>query len=397
MKGRNVLLILLSLLTICASTVFGAVGGYVGSKYIGNDNIGQTLQNITNSNVEIVNEESAVTKVAEDAKDSVVSIIISKELPKYETYLDDSPDSFWFNLPKRRQIGTEEQQIGAGTGFIISEDGLIVTNKHVASEEDALYTVLFNDGSKKEAKVLAKDTLLDIAFMKIEGSGYKPLKLGSSADLKVGQSVVAIGNALGEFSNTVSTGVISGLKRNIMAGDQNGGSTEALNDVIQTDASINFGNSGGPLFDIKGNVIGVNVAIAGDAENIGFAIPIDLVKDLIERFNRDGAINRPVLGVRYTLIDKDFQTQNKIPYDYGAYISSNTETKEVGVIPGSPADKAGLKTGDIILEVGGEKITENTPLQSLIQKRNIGDTVQLKIYTGGQEKTIDVVLEKFEV
>lgn len=388
MKKRNIFLACALILTICSSTFFGIVGGYLGARYAGRD-LSQTFSNITNSNVEVVNEESAITQVVEEANPSVVSIVITKELPKYENSLD----SFW--LDSRRQVGTEEKQVGAGSGFFVSENGLIVTNKHVASEEDASYTIIMNDGSRKEAKVLARDTLLDIAFLKVEGNGFKPLKLGSSQNLKVGQSAIAIGNALGEFSNTVSTGVISGLGRDITATDSTGSSQELLDDVIQTDASINLGNSGGPLLDIGGNVIGVNVAVADDAQNIGFAIPIDVVKDLIDRLNTDGSITRPVLGVRYNLIDATFQKANNLAYDYGAYVTGNEGA--AAVIVGSPAEKAGILSGDIILEVDGQKITRNDPLQNLIQKHKIGDSVKLKVFSKGAEKEIDVKLEKFEL
>ncbi len=365
---------------------FGFAGAYLGNRLADNSTIFNT------SNVEVLNEESAVISVAEEASPSVVSIVITKDVPLYENYFD--PYSFYgYN---RQQIGSEQQQVGAGTGFIISEDGLIITNRHVVEDEEASYTVIFSDGTKTEAKVLSKDTILDIAFVKIEGTNYKPLNLGSSDKLKVGQTVVAIGNALGEFSNTVSTGIISGLQRDIVATDSSGRSEEELNGVIQTDASINSGNSGGPLLDILGNVIGVNVAVAsGEAENIGFAIPIDVVKDLIERLNTDGTIERPVLGVRYLLIDADIQDRNDLSVDYGALIVRGDTTSDLPVIPGSPADKAGLRENDIILEIDGKKITTDNTLQFIIQNYKINDTVTLKVLRAGVESSVAAKLEKF--
>lgn len=390
MRGRKIFLGCLLILVICSSTVFGTIGGYFAGR-IGN-NLGQTLQNITKNGVEVVDEESAITKAVDGATNSVVSIVISKDVPKYE--YSPSSDNFF---QQRTQVGTTQQEVGAGTGFIISEDGMIITNRHVVEDSTASYTVLFNDGTKKDAKILAKDTLLDIAFLKVDGTGYKPLPLGSSADLKPGQTAIVIGNALGEFSNTVSTGVISGLNRSIQATDQQGGSAETLSNVIQTDASINFGNSGGPLLDIKGNVIGVNVARSSDGENIGFAIPIDVVKTLIDMLNSTGKIERPVLGVRYIPINADYQSKNNLKYDYGAYISGDTASNTVGVLPGSPAAAAGLKDGDIILQVDGKKVDDNNPLPNLIQNYKIDDTVNLLVYSNGAEKNVSVKLVKFEV
>lgn len=391
MKRKRIVLGCLLILVICSSTAFGTLGGYFAGR-LGNSNIGQTLQNITTNGVEVVQEESAVTKAVEEATDSVVSIVISKDVPKYE--YSPSGDGFF---QQRQQVGTTQQEVGAGTGFIISTDGMIITNRHVVEDETASYTVLFNDGSKKDATILAIDTLLDIAFLKIEGTDYKPLKIGSSEGLKVGQSVIAIGNALGEFSNTVSTGVVSGLNRSIQATDQSGGNVETLSNVIQTDASINFGNSGGPLLDIKGNVIGVNVARSDSGDNIGFAIPIDVVKVLIDMLNTTGKIERPVLGVRYIPVTEEFKNRNNLKYDYGAYIAGDTENGTLAIIPGSPAEKAGLKEKDIILQVDGKKIDENNPLPNLIQNYSIDDTVELLVSSNGSEQVISVKLVKFEI
>lgn len=399
MKKSNIVIGCLFLITITLSPFLGIVGGFIGQRLAQNG--ANNISDITNpQNVEVVKEESAIISVAEESKNSVVSVIITKDVPLYEDYFSDlnsdDPFSDFFNFKQnqQQQIGTEEQQVGAGTGFIITEDGMIITNKHVVEDEDASYTVFFTDGSTKEASVVAKDTLLDIAFLDIEGEGYDPLDLGTSTDLKVGQTVIAIGNALGEFSNSVSAGIISGLSRNIIAQGSTGG-TESLNDVIQTDASINLGNSGGPLLDVKGNVIGVNVAVAQDAENIGFAIPIDVVKDLLSRLQEDGSIERPRLGVRFVLINEQVQEANELDYDYGALISKGQSSSDLAVLPGSPADKAGLVENDIILEVNGTKVTEQNPLNAQIQALKIGDEVTLKVFSKGNEKDVKVKLEKF--
>ncbi len=397
-------LILLISFCIALSSMFGIGGGIVAYYLIkeydedsANEDAKDLRDAITNS-VEVVNEESAIIKVAQEASEAVVSIVITAEVPKYEYYDPFAEDPFFegFSLPQLRQNGTEEREVGSGSGFIISKDGTIITNKHVVELEDASYTVIFNDGSTAEAEVLARDTVLDIAFIKVDKDNLKPLDLGSSDNLKVGQTVVAIGNALGEFNNSVSSGIISGLKRNIIASDQTGQFRELLADVIQTDASINPGNSGGPLLDIEGNVIGVNVAVAQSGENVGFAIPINMVIDLLDRLDKNGNIERPVLGVRYILINDSNKESLGVDISYGALVQKGPNN-EPAIVPKSPADEAGIAEGDIILEVEGEKIEGDITLQRLIQERYIDDVVELKILRDGKEIEVDVELFKFSI
>jgi len=372
------------------SSIVGFTGGYLGSRLATNP--AQNMRDLLTQNVRIVDEESAIVSVAENASPSVVSIVITQDVPIYENYRYN-PFGDDFSIPGRRQVGTEERQVGAGTGFIVSQDGLIITNRHVVSREDASYTVIFSDGRKFSATILARDTLLDIAFLDIEGNNHIPLKLGSSKNLKVGQRVIAIGNALGEFSNTVSTGIISGLSRNIVAGSRGRGNLEQLNDVIQTDASINLGNSGGPLLDVEGNVIGVNVAVARNAENIGFAIPIDVVRDLLERLESDGNINRPILGVRYVLVTDEVQRERNLSVNYGALVTRGSNN-EPAVLQGSPASNAGIVENDIILEINGTRIDSNNLLQNVIQSYRIGDQVKVKILRDGSERELSVRLNQ---
>lgn len=390
---KRVVVVILGLCMIVFSCLAGFTGGIVANRIGSARNIGELAQNLT-QDVRVTNEESAIIDVAAKSSPSVVSIVITKDVPVYEDYYyNPFGDGFDFGIPRRRQNGTEEQQIGAGSGFVVSQEGMIITNRHVVEDETASYTVILNDGTKKDATVLARDTILDIAFLKVDSVDVPPLPLGSSQDLKVGQTVVAIGNALGEFSNTVSAGIISGLSRDIVAGDAQGRSTEELDDVIQTDASINPGNSGGPLLDINGNVIGVNVAVA-QAENIGFAIPVDVVKDLMNRLTSEGKIERPALGVRYIPVDADLQKENNLSVDYGALVTRGETTSQVAVLPGSAADKAGIIENDIILEVNGVKVDANNPLQKQIQQYRIGDKVTLKILRKGSEQNITVTLEQ---
>ncbi len=350
----------------------------------------------------IFSQESFVVDAVKKTNPAVVSIIISKNVPKYEEYTDPNQQDqnpfgdlfpgFSFNIPQYRQNGTQNEEIGGGSGFFVSSDGLIVTNKHVVDQTDVQYTVFTNDGKKHVATVVARDPVLDIALIKIEGSGFPYLSLGDSDSLQVGQSVIAIGNALGEYRNTVSVGVVSGLARSVTAGDESG-NTEVLDHVIQTDAAINPGNSGGPLLDLSGNVIGVNVAIAQGSQNVGFALPINSVKGAIDSVKATGKIVRPYLGVRYVSIDAAMKDANNLSVDYGVLVKAGQNPDELAVIPGSPADKAGIVENDIILEVDGVKLDDTNTLASLIRVKNIGDVITLKILHKGAEKTVQVTLE----
>jgi serine protease Do len=353
-----------------------------------------------------LSNDTLITSIVEQVNSAVVSIVVTKDVPIIEQYFEDfSPfgsDSFFgspfgggfnFQVPKYREKGTEEREIGGGSGFFVSPDGLVVTNRHVVADKDASYTVLTNSGEKFEAEVLAKDSFLDIAIVKVKGKDFPYLSFGNSSNLKLGQSVIAIGNALGEFRNSVSVGVVSGLSRSVVAGDGRGGS-EILEEVIQTDAAINPGNSGGPLLDVRGNVVGVNVAVAQGSENIGFSLPANVVSSVVTSVKRYGEIIRPYLGVRYVLVTKAMQEKNALSYDYGALLLKGETPEDLAVIPGSPADKAGLQENDIILEIDGEKITEKKSLASHIRKKAVGDIVKLKLLHKGEEKTLRVTLER---
>lgn len=348
----------------------------------------------TNQYLPQTSEEKTVMEVVKETSPAVVSIIITKDLPIIEEYwapLEEFP-FFEFKVPQYRQKGTQKQEIGGGTGFIVSFDGLILTNKHVVSIEGADYTVLTNDGRKFPAKVLARDPGQDLAILKIEGGNFSVLNLGDSDKLEIGQTVIAIGNALGEFRNTVSVGVISGLGRTITA--SGGGLMETLEDVIQTDAAINRGNSGGPLLNLRGEVIGVNTAMALEAENIGFAIPINKAKKDIEQVKSLGKIVYPFLGVRYVIINDEIQARNNLPVNYGAWVIRGDQPGETAIFPGSAAQIAGLKEGDIILEFNSEKITTENSLAKIIMKYNPGDKVALKVSRNSQEKIFQVTLDE---
>ncbi len=348
----------------------------------------------------VLEYEEAVIKAVEEAAPSVVSIVITKDLPKiekcpYDPFADLPPQfrEFFgrgFEFYTECERGTERREVGGGTGFIVSEDGMILTNKHVVADTKADYTVLTNDGRKYRARVLARDPVQDLAVIKIEASGLKAARLGDSETIKLGQTAIAIGNALGEFRNTVSVGVISGLSRTITASGQ--GIVETIQGVIQTDAAINPGNSGGPLLNLRGEVIGVNTAVVSGAQNIGFAIPINQAKRDIESVKRTGDIKVPFLGVRYFNLTEEIAKKENLSVFQGALIRGSEDGP--AVIPNSPAAKAGLKAEDIILELNGEKITSDKPLGLLIQKYNIGDTVTLKVRRGEEILELKATLEE---
>lgn len=346
-------------------------------------------------------EEEMVIDIVKQSQNAVVSIIATRDLPVLEQYYVDPfrefgfgfPDDFFgggLQVPQYRQKGTEKKEVSSGSGFVASAEGLVLTNKHVVSEEEAEFTVVMNDGKRYPAKVLAKDPVQDIAVLKIEAKNLPVLKLGDSNNIQIGQTVVAIGNALGEFENTVSKGVVSGLRRTITAAG--GGMTETLEDLIQTDAAINPGNSGGPLINLSGEVIGINTAMTQGAQNIGFALPINKAKKDLEQVKKTGKISYPFLGVRYVLINKELRQKNNLTVDYGALVVRGETNTDLAVTPGSPADKAGIAENDIILEFNGKKITEDNSLAKMIQNSQVGDTVTLKILHKGKEKTIKVTL-----
>ncbi len=359
---------------------------------------------------DLFSQDAAVTGAVKKTNPAVVAITITKEVPKYETIYNQQPNPFdpfgngsnpfgglfpGFQIPTQKQNGTEKKEVGGGSGFLVSSNGYIVTNRHVVEDKTAEYTVFLNDGTKKTAKVVARDSVLDIAVIKIEpdlGKSYPYLTLGNSSDLDLGQSVLAIGNALGQFKNTVSVGVVSGLSRSITAGDGQGQS-EQLDNIIQTDAAINPGNSGGPLLTLRGEVIGVNVAVAQGSQSIGFALPIDSVRSVIESVKATGKIVRPYLGVRYVNITPELKDKNNLTVDYGVLVQRGTNASDLAVIPGSPADKAGIVENDIILEADGKKLDDTTSLSTYVRGKNVGDTISLKILHRGTNETIQVKLE----
>ena len=340
-------------------------------------------------------QEDTLVSVIDRVNDAVVSVIITKNVPVYEQYYETFDPWGVFSIPRVRENGTIEQEVGGGSGFIVSSDGLIVTNNHVVADTEAKYSIVLIDGVTYTVDVLARDPQLDIAILKINQPiehRLTYLAFGDSAALKLGQTVIAIGNALAEFQNSVSVGVVSGLSRTIVASDAFGRS-EQLDQVIQTDAAINPGNSGGPLLDTEGNVIGVNVATSRGAENIGFALPANVVKQVVDSVRQYGEIVRPFIGIRYTMVTPRLVKANSLPVDYGALVIGGEGQDEVAVLPGSPADKAGVTQNDIILSIDGEEL-RNKDLSTILRTKAVGQQITLKVLHEGGEKEVKLTLEK---
>lgn len=325
---------------------------YVGPRF-------QT-QTQTVTQQKVVSEESAVIGAVEKASPAVVSIVARQ--------VTFSPFT-----------GPSNEDSGIGTGFIVEPNGLVLTNRHVVSSSSARYRVVLKDGTDYEVKEIHRDPFVDLAILKIDPpeADLPTVELGGSDDLKVGQTAIAIGNALGRFTNTVTVGVISGIGRGVTA-SSGMGQSEVLDDVIQTDAALNPGNSGGPLLNLSGQVIGINVATTEGAENIGFSIPIDAVKPILSEFKARGRIVRPFLGVEYVIITEDLSVLRKLPQ--GAFIQR--------VVSGTPAEAAGLKAGDIIVKVDGAEISESHTLAEVIRSHKVGDAFKLTVDRNGQ--TLDL-------
>lgn len=351
--------------------------------------------------------DDMVVGVVRRASPAVVSVIATRDIPVLERVFVDpfGDDELFkklfgdsgFRIPQLRQKGTQKQDISSGSGFFVSSDGTVVTNKHVVADTEAEYSILTLEGERLDVKVLARDPLQDIAVLKVVSTveTVYPFLALSDSELQIGQTVIAIGNSLGQFQNTVSVGIVSGLHRSIVARAKFG-SVEELREVIQTDAAINLGNSGGPLLNLFGEVIGINTAVAQDAENIGFALPVKFVTKDIEDIKRFGEIRYSFLGIRYTVINEKIREQLGLSVDYGALLTVGAQG-EPAIFQGSPAEVVGLLEGDIILEFAGTRIDQENSLARLIIQRSVGDSVVLKVLREGLELTVQVTLVELPV
>ena len=328
---------------------------------------------------------------------AVVSIVISKSLEAIEKELPPEAMQFMpfghphLDIPEEEIDAHGMIKIGGGSGFIVDPSGIILTNKHVVADANAEYTVMTHDDKKYTAKVLARDPVDDVAILKIEGKGLPVVELGESTHLELGETVLAIGNALGIFKNTVSNGIISGLSRSIRAATSPMVAPQELRGLIQTDAAINPGNSGGPLVTLDGKAIGINAAIVFGAQNLGFAIPVNYAKRDLSDLKQFGRIKRPLLGLRYLILDENIKIKMKLPVDHGAMIIGQPPHTEA-IIKGSPAHKAGLKEKDILLECDDEKITEHYTIQDILENKEVGEVLVFKVMRGKKPLTVKVKL-----
>ncbi len=322
------------------------------------------LNTITRS---ITSEENAITDVAEKASPSVVAIGVTQRLIN----------------PFDPFAAPSNQNSTIGTGFVVSDKGVIVTNKHVVADPNGRYTVVGKDNKQYEVQKIYRDPVLDLALVQVNGNDLQALPLGDSSKIKIGQTAIAIGNALGRFTNTVTSGIVSGLGRKVIAGDPYSGSSESLDNLIQSDAAINPGNSGGPLLNSSGEVIGVNVATTEGAQNIGFAIPINPVKKIVDEFVTRGTVSRPFLGIRYSFLTKEAAASRQMVS--GAFIQE--------VIAGASADKAGIQPGDIITKIDGKQIEDDTTISQTIASKKTGDKLNLVVWNNGKERNVTATLQ----
>jgi S1-C subfamily serine protease len=310
-----------------------------------------------------IDESSAVITAADEVAPAVVTIV-------------------------RSSGGILGGERGSGSGFIFDSDGFILTNRHVVEGADSLMVVL-NDGRQFDGTVYGIDTLTDLAIVTIDATDLPAAEIGNSAELEPGQLAIAIGNPLGNFENTITTGVVSGLGRQIRASASSQTSSEQLNNLIQTDAAINPGNSGGPLVNSGGQVIGVNTAVSTEAQGIGFSIPIDVAKPIMNQALAGEQLARPWIGVYYVPITPALQEQEDLPVDYGALITTQEGS---AIFPGSPAEAAGLRDGDIIVAIDGEQIAPGSDLSTLLVTHGPGDTITLRILRDNSTSEVDVTL-----
>lgn len=360
---------------IVIAVLAGGAGGFVAGRFFVNPST-----KIETSVIEA--EGDVIAKAADNIGASVVSIV---------TEQTNTTNSIMSLFGGSQSYTTQ----AAGTGVVVSGDGHVITNKHVIPDTTTKVTIVLRDGTEYDnVEVVDRDPTNDIAFLKINDvKGLTYAEIGSSSDLKIGTKVITVGNALGEFQNTVTAGIVSGLNRSITVNNSGSMNGETLSDLIQTDAAINSGNSGGPLVTYDGKVVGITTAVASGADNIGFAIPSDSFNNSIKSVISKGKIEKPYLGVYYTMITKAIAKDKNLIVENGAYIGYGNQKPTVD---GSPADKAGLQAGDIIIKINDEELTEQNTLSSVISRHNAGDKVTLTIMRDGTEITIDLTLDVYQ-
>ena len=341
--------------------------------------------------------KSPIVEIAKKVCPAVVTIVASRDLPKIEEFYFLPFRGEKVAFPKSLNNEKQKTKIGGGSAFVVSKDGYVLTCNHVVEESDAEYNVIFDSDHKYIAEVLSRDSLTDTAILKIKDKKEFPfLKMANSDKVELGESVLAVGNPLGEFEDTLSSGIVSGLSRRITAYNgtsQNNSKSTNLRGLIQTDAAINPGNSGGPLVNMKGEVIGINTAMVMGAENIGFALPINYIKEDLEEVKKEGKIKRPYLGLKYVLLNQEIARENKIECCFGALVVREM-FGEPAVAKGSSAEKAGIKEYDIILEINGKAITEDNNINEVLSKCTINQKINLKVLRGDSEIDLEALLKE---
>jgi len=389
---RSTTFIVLLAITALISASFGALGGFLAIQYFSlPSKFG--LENQTDKNiVRMIEEESSTINVVDRVTPAVVSIVVKQKQSAAQT---NSLNDFFYGQVPVDDGSTSDKlvEVGAGTGFFVTSDGYIVTNRHVADVKDATFTVVTNDDQEYEAVVVDTDPFFDIAIMKIEGTDFPTVTFGDSENIEVGQTVIAIGNALSQYQNTVTKGVVSGVNRRISAYDYISGG-EVIEGAIQTDAAINPGNSGGPLINLMGEVIGMNTAVNSGGQGLGFAIPVSEIQQAIASVQKEGEIVRPWLGVRFLMITKDYAAERNLPVEKGALVTA--EEGVAAVVADGPAAKAGLLKDDIITKVDGQELTEDQTLSQVVREHLPGETLKLTVLRDGAEIEITVILEEYK-
>ena len=376
----------LVIFAVLLSALAGFGGGLIGSDYQQSRLADEGATTLRDGDTIVSEEGRLISELVKEVGPSVVSINVLAT--------QQSQDDFFFGFGGQ----PERERRSAGTGVILSEDGVVITNRHVIPEDTTDVTVTLSDGTElDDIEIIGRTNQgdsLDVAFLQINDSRDRelvPAVLGDSIDAEVGERVIAIGNALGRFQNTVTSGIISGFGRSVMA--RGGSSVDTLQNLIQTDAAINQGNSGGPLVNSRGEVVGINTAVAGGgAEGIGFALPIDDIKGLIAGVLDTGELLRPYIGVRFVMLNEDLAFEVGVEQTTGAYLAPGRSGQPT-ILPDGPADKAGLQERDIITEVGGIPVDESNSLTSLIARNRVGETVTLTIVRDNEEQEIDIELE----
>ena len=341
-------------------------------------------------------KKSPIVEIAKKVCPAVVTIVASKDLPKIEEFYFLPFKGEKVAFPKKLNNEKQKTKIGGGSAFVVSKDGYVLTCNHVVEEDDADYTVIFGPDQKYQAQVLSRDPLTDSAILKIKDKKAFPfLKLADSDKVDLGESVIAVGNPLGEFEDTLSSGIVSGLSRKITAnnGNQMDFKSTCLRGLIQTDAAINPGNSGGPLVNMEGEVIGINTAMIMGAENIGFALPINYVKEDLIEVKKEGRIKRPYLGVKYVVLNEQIAKENKIDCFFGALVVREM-FGEPAVAKGSSADNAGIKEYDIILAVNNKQINQDNTLNDILSHHEVGEKIDLLILRGEKKIKIEINLKE---